>query len=173
MNELSSTPAQASTSPDSSTLRREVEQLRSELKEIQRKSERDVKALNQEVRRSLLLCCSRRIWSRHPFVQVSELENLVESKIYREDELETELEHYKSLLSKHSIPTSANNGATTTTTTTTSTSKLSQSAEEDEEASCEMCGETGHDLDSCPECELHSLSLSYRTIEILTIDRVS
>ncbi|GAA5909177.1 uncharacterized protein JCM6883_005796 [Sporobolomyces salmoneus] len=130
MNELSSTPAQASTSPDSSTLRREVEQLRSELKEIQRKSERDVKALNQEV---------------------SELENLVESKIYREDELETELEHYKSLLSKHSIPTSANNGATTTTTTTTSTSKLSQSAEEDEEASCEMCGETGHDLDSCPE----------------------
>jgi len=54
MNELSSTPAQQPSSTDSSSssasLRRELEELRSELKEVQRKSERDVKALNQEVR---------------------------------------------------------------------------------------------------------------------------
>jgi len=54
MNELSSTPAQQPSSTDSSSssttsLRRELEALRSELKEVQRKSERDLKALNQEV----------------------------------------------------------------------------------------------------------------------------
>ncbi|GAA5968349.1 hypothetical protein JCM3765_002911 [Sporobolomyces pararoseus] len=129
MNELSSAPAQGSTA-DSTTVRRELEQLRSELKEVQRKSERDVKALNQEV---------------------SELEALVESKIYREDELETELEHYKSLLSKHSIPgvASTSNGFSSSKNAHRSASVVED--EGDEGSSCEMCGETGHDLDSCPE----------------------
>jgi len=54
MNELSSTPAQQPSSSDPSSssaasLRRELDALRSELKEVQRKSERDVKALTQEV----------------------------------------------------------------------------------------------------------------------------
>ncbi|GAA5830650.1 hypothetical protein JCM5353_007570 [Sporobolomyces roseus] len=132
MNELSSTPAQQPSSTDSSSssttsLRRELEALRSELKEVQRKSERDLKALNQEV---------------------SELEALVESKIYREDELETELERYKTLAAQtpttgsFSVPRS--NGASLKNGT-------SHHEEEDGETSCEMCGETGHDLDSCPD----------------------
>ncbi|GAA5988041.1 hypothetical protein JCM5350_004149 [Sporobolomyces pararoseus] len=128
MNELSSTPAQGTTT-DSTTLRRELEQLRSELKEVQRKSERDVKALTQEI---------------------TELESLVESKIYREDELETEVEHYKSLLLKHSIPgvASTTNGSSTSKSTHRSAPVVDEG---DEASSCEMCGETGHDLDSCPE----------------------
>ncbi|GAA5871571.1 hypothetical protein JCM16303_000797 [Sporobolomyces ruberrimus] len=152
MNELSSTPAQATSPSDATTLKRELDQLRSDLKGVQRKSDRDVKALNQEV---------------------SELEALVESKIYREDELETELEHYKSLLSKHSLPqpVSHSNGPTS------STKALSKSAsmpEEDdgEEGSCEMCGESGHDLDSCPEFSptLSSSSLHHsRTTSTLLI----
>ncbi|GAA5935557.1 uncharacterized protein JCM15063_001076 [Sporobolomyces koalae] len=132
MNELSATPAQASasnTSPSLSTsLRQEIEQLKSELKEVQRKSERDVKALNQEV---------------------ADLEALVESKVYREDELETEVEHYKALLSKHAGTPTSNANANDPSTT----SKLVRDhvAADDGEGSCEMCGDDGHDLDSCPE----------------------
>jgi len=87
-------------------------------------------------------------------LQVSELEALVESKIYREDELESELERYKSLVSQtptsdslsvsHSISAGAKNGT-------------AHREEEDGETSCEMCGETGHDLDSCPDCKHHFL----------------
>jgi len=85
------------------------------------------------------------------------LEALVESKIYREDELETELERYKTLAAQtpttdsFSVPRS--NGASLKNGT-------SHHEEEDGETSCEMCGETGHDLDSCPDCEQPSLSLS-------------
>ncbi|GAA6022674.1 hypothetical protein JCM11491_000560 [Sporobolomyces phaffii] len=132
MNELSATPAQATTSsPSDSTsgsLRQELEQLRIELKEVQRRSDRDVKALNQEV---------------------SELEALVESKIYREDELETELEHYKSLVSKHAIPgstASSSNGGIVS-----AAGPKSSRADDADDGDCEMCGESGHDLDSCPE----------------------
>jgi len=155
MNELSSTPASASSPADSSSLRRELEQVRAELKEIQRKSERDVKALNQEVSPNFpfnLLQSNRSPTLRT--IQVSELEALVESKIYREDELETELEHFKSLLAKHSIP---GTGTSTSTLTGSHSKKSSRTTDdEDGEGSCEMCGESGHDLDSCPECEFFS-----------------
>ncbi|GAA5867390.1 hypothetical protein JCM1840_002120 [Sporobolomyces johnsonii] len=129
MNEMnSSTAASQAASPavdrraslaSDATLRREVEELKSQLKEVQRKSEREIKALNQEV---------------------TELESLVESKIYREDELESELEKYKALAtgSSAAVGASHKNGA--------------HSRHEDEaEGACEMCGQTGHDLDSCPE----------------------
>ncbi|GAA5981430.1 hypothetical protein JCM11641_004760 [Rhodosporidiobolus odoratus] len=128
MTQLSSDPSAppttATTVAESSTLRRELEQLRTELKEVQRKSEREIKALNQEV---------------------TELESLVESKIYREDELETELEKYKALATSSSNSGSHTNGH----------SKKSYAASETDgeqgDGECEMCGEKGHDLDSCPD----------------------
>ncbi|BGO92430.1 hypothetical protein NBRC10512_007512 [Rhodotorula toruloides] len=114
------------TSPSSdSSLRRELEQLRSELKEVQRKSELEIKALNQEV---------------------NELESLVESKIYHEDELETELQKYKALAAKAGA-------ASTSSSTPRLNGHGSSKANSDAEggAECEMCGEKGHDLDSCPD----------------------
>ncbi|BGO99648.1 hypothetical protein JCM10021v2_003324 [Rhodotorula toruloides] len=114
------------TSPSSeSTLRRQLDQLRAELKEVQRKSELEIKALNQEV---------------------NELESLVESKIYHEDELETELQKYKALAAKAGA-------ASTSSSTPRLNGHGSSKANSDAEggAECEMCGEKGHDLDSCPD----------------------
>lgn len=105
--------------------------------------------------------------------KVSELENLVESKIYREDELETELEHCKSLLEKHSITTAAEptrrisslhaNG----TLSSEPLDSTGEGEEEEEGSSCEMCGDSGHDLDSCPECEFFFFPVNLR-IEFLS-----
>ncbi|GAA5914168.1 hypothetical protein JCM6882_004944 [Rhodosporidiobolus microsporus] len=117
------------------SLRRELEQLKIELKEVQRKSEREIKALNQEV---------------------TELESLVESKIYREDELETELERYKSLASSNGHHTSSPSSAPYLNGNGNGSANkaLDAGSETDGEAGegeCEMCGRTGHDLDACPE----------------------
>ncbi|GAA6064507.1 hypothetical protein JCM10212_004868 [Sporobolomyces blumeae] len=136
MNELSSTPSQLSpssapTSIDSSALRRELEEMKAELKEVQRKSERDVKALNQEV---------------------AELEALIESKIYREDELETEIERYKALVAKSTAAAPASAAAFQHDVDVASQSRKAESIHgDDAEGACEMCGEKGHDLDSCPD----------------------
>lgn len=84
-----------------------------------------------------------------PHSQVSELESLVESKIYREDELETELEKYKSLArTKVSSESSSASVLSKSRTNGTTTSR-----DEDEGGECEMCGQMGHDLDDCPICE--------------------
>ncbi|GAA5834994.1 hypothetical protein JCM11251_000132 [Rhodosporidiobolus azoricus] len=108
------------------SLRRELEQLKLELKNVQRKSEREIKALNQEV---------------------TELESLVESKIYHEEELETELERYKALASSSSAPHVNGSG-----TTKKMLAKIDVDTDgEGVDGECEMCGQTGHDLDACPE----------------------
>lgn len=82
-----------------------------------------------------------------PFAQVNELESLVESKIYHEDELETELQKYKALAAKAGA-------ASTSSSTPRLNGHGSSKANSDAEggAECEMCGEKGHDLDSCPDC---------------------
>ncbi|GJN91450.1 hypothetical protein Rhopal_004473-T1 [Rhodotorula paludigena] len=109
-------PATVTSDP---TLKRELEDLRKQLAEVERKSELEIKALNQEV---------------------TELESLVESKIYREDELETELEKYKALAAKTPGPSAAArpNGSV----------KKTDSLVGKGNVECEMCGEKGHDLDS-------------------------
>jgi CAP-Gly domain-containing linker protein 1 len=73
---------------------------------------------------------------------VTELESLIESKIYREDELESELERYKKMAG---VPSSSRGGGN------------------GEEEECEMCGELGHDLEACPICTSSSLHLSAHT----------
>ncbi|GAA5824364.1 hypothetical protein JCM3770_001840 [Rhodotorula araucariae] len=107
-----------------SSVRRELDELRTQLNEVQRKSDLEIKALNQEV---------------------TELEALVEAKIYREDELETELAKLKALASGATTPKRLNNSHAKQLSTASS---MLDGAEDGE---CEMCGEKGHDLDSCPD----------------------
>lgn len=77
---------------------------------------------------------------------MSELESLVESKIYREDELEAQVERYKIQASK--VAPTAQTGSSSRPVT--GSAHVSRDVEDGE---CEMCGEGGHDLDSCPICE--------------------
>ncbi|SGZ26956.1 BQ5605_C025g10008 [Microbotryum silenes-dioicae] len=110
---------------------REVEELKLKLREVEKKAEREIKVLHQEV---------------------NELESLVESKIYREDELETELEKYKALAAKAPSSSSTSGGASSSTATTKGNGLTRSSKEEDDDednGECEMCGDL-HDLESCP-----------------------
>ncbi|BGP47793.1 hypothetical protein JCM10450v2_003658 [Rhodotorula kratochvilovae] len=124
------TPRSPSTVPSSAapaseaSVRRELDELRTQLKEVQRKSELEIKALNQEV---------------------TELESLVEAKIYREDELETELAKLKALTSGAKVSAAPANGHAK------KPSAASSMLDGAEDGECEMCGEKGHDLDSCPD----------------------
>jgi len=75
--------------------------------------------------------------------EVSELESLIESKIYREDELETRLSELERELSKQRASTaSARPGLSHSRHPSTADS----TATEDR---CELC-EGPHDLDACP-----------------------
>ncbi|KAM0789615.1 hypothetical protein ACM66B_000421 [Microbotryomycetes sp. NB124-2] len=119
-----------------SSLRRELDELRSKLEENEKRSQREITALNQEV---------------------SELESLVESKIYREDELETELKKFKALATtnNNSNSSTSNHHERTASNASSATSQSSsrRTARQDDDeggSGCEMCGETGHDLDACP-----------------------
>ncbi|SCZ90504.1 BZ3500_MvSof-1268-A1-R1_Chr9g10859 [Microbotryum saponariae] len=110
---------------------REVEELKLKLREVEKKAEREIKVLHQEV---------------------NELESLVESKIYREDELETELEKYKALAAKVPSSSSTSGGALSLTATTKGNGLTRSSKEEDDDednGECELCGDM-HDLESCP-----------------------
>ncbi|SCV70104.1 BQ2448_1498 [Microbotryum intermedium] len=109
---------------------KEVEELKAKLREVEKKAEREIKVLHQEV---------------------NELESLVESKIYREDELETELEKYKALAAK-APSSSSTSGATSSSATAkgNGSAQLSKEEEDDENnGECEMCGDK-HNLESCP-----------------------
>ncbi|KAK4704459.1 hypothetical protein P7C70_g1762, partial [Phenoliferia sp. Uapishka_3] len=129
-------------------LQREVDELKSKLSEAEKKAEREIKALNQEVCASYQSSSRPGLTHRTLALQVTELESLVESKIYREDELELELEKFKSLVSKSGMsdrPLSSRTNGTSTASHSRNSSVLHDDFE------CEMCGEKGHDLDSCPE----------------------
>ncbi|KAI5475270.1 CAP-Gly domain-containing protein [Pseudohyphozyma bogoriensis] len=73
-------------------------------------------------------------WKR----EVDELERLVESKILDEGDLRDQLEHYKSIA-----------GATKSSSREPSTSEP-VSAKVTEGDACDMCGELGHQVDTCP-----------------------
>ncbi|BGP56477.1 hypothetical protein JCM8202v2_004097 [Rhodotorula sphaerocarpa] len=89
----------------------ELETLRRQLEEVQRKSETEIKALTLEI---------------------TELESLVESKVYHEDELETELEALRAKVHGMKLTLAPDGGSGDVPT-------------------CEMCGGQGHTLDSCPD----------------------
>ncbi|KAL7281479.1 hypothetical protein ACG7TL_004794 [Trametes sanguinea] len=107
----------------------EVEQLRKRLADVEMKSVRQVHDLNKEI---------------------GELESLIESKIYREDELEREVERLKDKLSrsqkkssKTDLPEDPMRRPASAASTLSST--LGQTGEE----VCEICERPGHDIFTC------------------------
>ncbi|KAI0759824.1 hypothetical protein BD413DRAFT_487303 [Trametes elegans] len=107
----------------------EVEQLRKRLADLEMKSARQAHDLNKEI---------------------GELESLIESKIYREDELEREVERLKDKLarsqkksSKTDLPEDPMRRPASSTSTLSS--GLGQSGEE----VCEICERPGHDIFTC------------------------
>ncbi|KAI0743950.1 hypothetical protein C8Q80DRAFT_1220751 [Daedaleopsis nitida] len=107
----------------------EVEQLRKKVADLEMKSARQVHDLNKEI---------------------GELESLIESKIYREDELEREIERLKEKLarsqkksSKTGLPEDPMQRPSSQSSTLSST--LGQTGEE----VCEICERPGHDIFTC------------------------
>ncbi|THV07103.1 hypothetical protein K435DRAFT_960070 [Dendrothele bispora CBS 962.96] len=120
----------------------EVEQLRKKLADVEMKSARSTHDLNKEI---------------------SELEALVESKIYREDELEQEIERLKDKLARaqkkaksSTTPSeivSSEHGprkASISASSIQSSSSLSQDSQtHGDEPVCEICERPGHDIFNC------------------------
>ncbi|KAJ7703320.1 hypothetical protein B0H17DRAFT_1042700 [Mycena rosella] len=105
-------------------LETEIEQLRKRLADSEMKSARVAHDFNKEI---------------------SELEALIESKIYREDELEQELERTKDKLARQRKSSKGNSEVVETRRRTGSvTSDIS-----DNEGVCEICEKPGHDIFSC------------------------
>lgn len=149
MTTASSSTLSGSTSSTGSRL--EVDELRAKLQEADARAERERKHYAQEV--SALSCSVSKCFLSdcHPFhSQIAELESLVESKIYKEDDLEAELEKYKKLAALNG-PRSHTNGSGRSGH---SPSGSGNTHGDDEGLLCEMCGDAGHDLDNCPICML-------------------
>ncbi|KAG1895564.1 uncharacterized protein F5891DRAFT_1058064 [Suillus fuscotomentosus] len=110
-----------------SRLENELEQLRKRLTEAEMKTARVTHDLNKEI---------------------GELEALVESKIYREDELEQELERLKEKLSRNNKKSSKNCLEPTDLPPRkrSSTPNINRSSSEDV---CEICERPGHDIFTC------------------------
>ncbi|KAJ7132877.1 hypothetical protein C8R43DRAFT_1023761 [Mycena crocata] len=103
----------------------EIEQLRKRLSDSEMKSARVVHDLNKEI---------------------SELEALIESKIYREDELEQELERTKDKLARQR---KSSKGSTEVMDTRRRAASVTSSEMSDTEGVCEICEKPGHDIFSC------------------------
>ncbi|KAJ7096443.1 hypothetical protein C8R44DRAFT_813037 [Mycena epipterygia] len=99
----------------------EIEQLRKRLTDSEMKSAR----LNKEI---------------------SELEALIESKIYREDELEQELERAKDKLARQR---KSSKGSHEVSDTRRRAGSVASSDVSDNEGVCEICEKPGHDIFSC------------------------
>ncbi|KAG2150614.1 hypothetical protein DEU56DRAFT_780997 [Suillus clintonianus] len=109
-------------------LENELEQLRKRLAEAEMKTARVTHDLNKEI---------------------GELEALVESKIYREDELEQELERLKEKLTRNHKKSSKNSLEPTDLSprrSSTPNNNFQQSSSED---ICELCKRPGHDIFTC------------------------
>jgi chromosome segregation ATPase len=122
--------------------RSELEQLRKKLSELEKKSAKTISELNKEV---------------------ADLESLVEAKIYREDDLEREVERLKDKVQRlqsktSSKSTSGGDGLGKSTSNRgnhTRSSTVTQQTVTKEEpvhtsAVCEICEQAGHDIFSCP-----------------------
>ncbi|CED82007.1 Cytoskeleton-associated protein and related proteins [Phaffia rhodozyma] len=83
--------------------------------------------------------------------EVQELENLIESKIYREDELEREIEDLKYKLSQPSKSSSSGTHSRNHTGEA-QTKKLGSSASRNGDAleTCELCDNPDHEIQDCP-----------------------
>ncbi|KAJ6499418.1 hypothetical protein C8R45DRAFT_982319 [Mycena sanguinolenta] len=103
----------------------ELEQLRKRLADSEMKSARVAHDLNKEI---------------------SELEALIESKIYREDELEQELERTKEKLARQR---KASKGSSEVVDARRRPASVASSEVSDTEGVCEICEKPGHDIFSC------------------------
>ncbi|KAF8993711.1 hypothetical protein BDQ17DRAFT_1312094 [Cyathus striatus] len=103
----------------------ELEHVRKRLAEVEMKHARTVHDLNKEI---------------------GELEALVESKIYREDELEQEIERLKEKITRQK-KSSKNSGEVNESRQRLSTTSLSSTASS--ETVCEICERPGHDIFNC------------------------
>ncbi|EIW62820.1 uncharacterized protein TRAVEDRAFT_34134 [Trametes versicolor FP-101664 SS1] len=107
----------------------EVEQLRKRLADVEMKSARQIHDLNKEI---------------------GELESLIESKIYREDELEREVERLRDKVSRSQRKSSKTDLPEDpmhrpASSASTLSSNLGQTGEE----VCEICERPGHDIFTC------------------------
>lgn len=121
------TEEEGSSAPSSAKHDAEMAQLRKKIAEAEQKVARVTHDLNKEI---------------------SELESLVESKIYREDELEQEIERLKEKASRREKKSSK-----TSTDTTSIRSRVSSDASSKDTPLvgdvCEICERPGHDIFNC------------------------
>ncbi|RDX54967.1 hypothetical protein OH76DRAFT_1397294 [Lentinus brumalis] len=106
----------------------EVEQLRKKVADLEMKSARQVHDLNKEI---------------------GELESLIESKIYREDELELEIERLKEKLARQKKSSKTDLFEEPHARPPSSSSTLSSTLGESGEEVCEICERPGHDIFTC------------------------
>ncbi|KZT11066.1 uncharacterized protein LAESUDRAFT_693618 [Laetiporus sulphureus 93-53] len=106
----------------------ELEQLRKKLVEAERTSARTIHDLNKEI---------------------SELETLIESKIYREEELESEIEKLKDKLARSQKKMSRSSVSTPTSATPSVSASSSSTSTPNLETVCEICERPGHDIFTC------------------------
>ncbi|KAH7097082.1 hypothetical protein BKA62DRAFT_833506 [Auriculariales sp. MPI-PUGE-AT-0066] len=119
------------------TLNKEIDSLRKQLSAQEQKSARTIHDLNKEL---------------------SELETLVESKIYREDDLEREVEQLKTKLARsgasdrppslYSNSSSRHHHSSSRSSVSTTVSAAPVTASD--ETVCEICEQPGHDIFTCP-----------------------
>ncbi|KAG8970030.1 hypothetical protein FRC03_011829 [Tulasnella sp. 419] len=132
-------------------LRAEIDQLQKRINEMEKEHTKVVLALNKDI---------------------LDLENLVEAKIYREDDLEREIERLKEKLSKRrssksSIESSSTSHQRPSSLVSNDLHHQPHHEEDVESGACELCGEKGHDIVSCeiafsdkPSLSLNSTSPS-------------
>jgi len=104
-----------------------MEQMRRRMADVEKKHTRTVHDLNKEI---------------------AELENLVEAKIYREDDLEREIERLKEKVSRRAAKASNESREPTHSNSNSQRTSVVHEIAADELV-CEVCGEKGHDLLSC------------------------
>ncbi|CCA68518.1 related to 40S ribosomal protein S18-Coprinopsis cinerea [Serendipita indica DSM 11827] len=120
--------------------RLEVDQLRKKLADAEKKSAKTISELNKEV---------------------ADLESLVEAKIYREDDLEREIERLKDKLQRAQSKSSKSSGgdylssksmsrSSHTRSSTVTQQTVSKQEEEPANLKCDVCEQSGHDIFNCP-----------------------
>ncbi|KAG2345466.1 hypothetical protein BDR05DRAFT_981848 [Suillus weaverae] len=124
-------------------LENELEQLRKRLAEAEMKTAR----VTHDVRASR--SCYTFLTGVQLNKEIGELEALVESKIYREDELEQELEHLKEKLSRNNKKSTKNSLEPTDLPPRKRSSTPNNFNQSSSDDVCEICERPGHDIFTC------------------------
>ncbi|KIM30723.1 hypothetical protein M408DRAFT_328237 [Serendipita vermifera MAFF 305830] len=117
--------------------RTELDAVRKKLADVERKNAKTISELNKEV---------------------ADLESLVEAKIYREDDLEREVERLKDKVqrlqaknaSKSASAADAKSSSRSNHTRSSTVTQQTVAKEEPSALVCEICEQSGHDIFSCP-----------------------